>query len=398
MKNAKESAWAVTRRWVNEIHLWLGIASGIIIFLVCLSGTIYTFKEEIQEWLEPERYRIAEIPTNQRRLPLAELISVIGEGTGKEVGSITIPHELNRTYMVNVKAKEEKGRGSNVPVNPYTGEITTSGDPVGGEFFMTMFRLHRWLLLDMEIGRPIVGWATIIFTLIIISGMVIWIPKKVRYWKQGLKIMWSGNWKRINHDLHNSLGFYSAFLLLVMSLTGLYWSFEWYKEGLFKVLGVEQTGGGGGRGPGGGGGPEKEVEKAAIPLLEFEKYMAEGDKQLNYDGNYRLTLPKPGDSEITLFKSKVGFFAPSASDKLVLDKATAQVITVERFRDQALNQRIARSIKSLHIGDVYGTFTKILYFIACLIATTLPVTGTIIWINKLRKKKKKKRSRVAISQ
>jgi len=81
-----------------------------------------------------------------------------------------------------------------------------------------------------------------------------------------------------------------------------------------------------------------------------------------------------------------------------LDKATAQVTPVERFRDQPLNQRIARSIKSLHIGDVYGTITKILYFIACLIATTLPVTGTIIWINKLRKKKKKKRSREAISQ
>ena len=395
MNKQQETAWAFTRRWLNEIHLWMGIASGIIIFLVCLSGTIYTFKEEIQEWMEPERYTIAEIPTSQKRLPLAELIAVVGQDTGKEVSSITIPHDLNRTYLVNVRGKEEKGRGSNVPVNPYTGEVTASGDPVGGEFFMTMFRLHRWLLLDTEIGRPIVGWATIIFTLIIISGMFIWIPQKVRYWKQGLRIKWSGNWKRINHDLHNTLGFYSAFLLLVMSLTGLYWSFEWYKEGLFKVLGVEQ--GGGGRGPGGGPGPEEEVEKAAIPTLELEMYLAAGNQHLDYDGTYRLTLPKTGDSEITLFKSKVGFFAPSASDKVILDKATAQLVTVERFKDQPLNQRIARSIKSLHIGDVYGTFTKILYFIACLVATTLPVTGTIIWINKMRKKKKKKRSKVAIS-
>ncbi|WP_234364399.1 PepSY domain-containing protein [Lunatibacter salilacus] len=48
------------------------------------------------------------------------------------------------------------------------------------------------------------------------------------------------------------------------------------------------------------------------------------------------------------------------------------------------------------MGDVYGTFTKILYFIACLIATTLPVTGTLIWINKMQNKKKKKPSKVAI--
>ncbi|HXS57859.1 MAG TPA: hypothetical protein VN726_17115, partial [Hanamia sp.] len=41
-------------------------------------------------------------------------------------------------------------------------------------------------------------------------------------------------------------------------------------------------------------------------------------------------------------------------------------------------------------GSIYGMFTKLLYFFACLIATTLPVTGTIIWINKLKKKKKRK--------
>ncbi|HSI75572.1 MAG TPA: PepSY-associated TM helix domain-containing protein, partial [Lunatimonas sp.] len=70
MNKQQETAWAFTRRWLNEIHLWMGIASGIIIFLVCLSGTIYTFKEEIQEWMEPERYMIAEIPTSQKRLPL----------------------------------------------------------------------------------------------------------------------------------------------------------------------------------------------------------------------------------------------------------------------------------------------------------------------------------------
>jgi uncharacterized iron-regulated membrane protein len=58
------------------------------------------------------------------------------------------------------------------------------------------------------------------------------------------------------------------------------------------------------------------------------------------------------------------------------------------FSGKPLNERISASIKAIHVGDVYGKFTKILYFLACLVATTLPVTGTFIWINKLKKNTK----------
>lgn len=58
------------------------------------------------------------------------------------------------------------------------------------------------------------------------------------------------------------------------------------------------------------------------------------------------------------------------------------------FSDKPLNEQIVSLIKPLHLGSVCGIFSKILYFIACLVATSLPVTGTLIWINKLRKKKK----------
>ncbi|WP_353197200.1 PepSY-associated TM helix domain-containing protein [Parapedobacter defluvii] len=57
------------------------------------------------------------------------------------------------------------------------------------------------------------------------------------------------------------------------------------------------------------------------------------------------------------------------------------------FRDKPFNERVAGSIKALHIGNVYGQFTKLIYFLSCLIATTLPITGTLIWLNKMKKKK-----------
>jgi uncharacterized iron-regulated membrane protein len=66
------------------------------------------------------------------------------------------------------------------------------------------------------------------------------------------------------------------------------------------------------------------------------------------------------------------------------------VIKVDRFADMPFNERVSGSIKALHIGDVYGMFSKIIYFLACLIATSLPITGTLIWLNKMKKKPARK--------
>ena len=243
--------------------------------------------------------------------------------------------------------------------------------------------------------------------------MVIWFPQKLRSWRHGLKIKWTGGWKRINHDLHNTLAFYSLIFLFLMGITGPQWSFPWYREGLQKSLGTykEAPGGGGrgGNGPQAGGGRERgagapgadrqqapEAQEAvveAVPRLSLETYLAAADQALPYSGDYRVTLPAEDSKELSLSKNRTGFFAPAAGDQLKLDIATASVQEVTRFRDKPFNERVAGSIKALHIGDVYGQFTKLLYFFACLVATSLPITGTLIWLNKMKKKKPAKDGR-----
>ena len=235
-----KSNWQKLRRFFNDIHLWMGIATGLILFVVCLTGTIYTFRTEIHEILEREKYFV-ETSDNDKRLTSDELITLVKtEFPGSRVSSISVPANEKRAYTFSV-VKEGERRGKSYLVNPYNGDILGDTSGSSSKFFNTMFRLHRWLSLDTKIGRPIVGWATIIFVLLCITGIIIWIPQKVKAWKQGLRIKWSGNWKRINHDLHNALGFYSVFFLLIMGLTGLQWSFDWYRTNLYKVLGVDRS-------------------------------------------------------------------------------------------------------------------------------------------------------------
>ncbi len=421
----------------NDIHLWLGLASGLVLFVVCLTGTIFTFHTEIEEAIEPEKYRV-EIPANAVPLSPDDLISTLQTAQKGKVTALQIPQDPAKPYRLTLKKEGgskggkpegEKAKGSGAPtvlaagkggegknggkggpgggggrgttylVNQYTGEVkgTTEGPAHG--FFEIAEGLHRTLMVKTEPGtlnpgKIIVGGATIIFVFLILTGLVIWFPKKLKNWKQGLKVKTSGNWKRINHDLHNSLGFYSSFLLLIMALSGLCWSFDWYREGASALLGdqiFKQR-------------SEKPMDSdlagftAQKPTLA--NFIRTANEILPYEGNYRISLPADSVSAVVLNKSKSGFFALSASDKVQLDQYTGKALKVEKFADKKFNEKIAASVRGMHLGEIFGTFSKIIYFICCLIATSLPITGTFIWWNKLKKKSTRQvaSSRPAVSR
>lgn len=368
------------RKWINNIHLWLGLASGLVLFVVCLSGTVYTFRSEIERWVEADKFYADAAGT--QLLSAEEIIAKTETQTGKKMSAIVVPGDEQQNWQVTLKNPEGKKeeKAITVFVNPYSGKIEGQQGGSTSEFFSSVMKLHRWLLLDTATGRIIVGTATIIFVFMIISGLVLWFPSKLRLIKQGLTIRTSANWKRINHDLHNTLGFYSFLILLVMSLTGLCWSFEWYRDGMSSVLGAKVFKGRG-----------EKPESVTIPENRQQRALVSGmltaaNGYFPYTGNLRLTMPASDSTAITVTKTSTGFFAISGSDKIQFDGFTGKTLKVEKFGDKPLNVQIADSIKALHTGEIFGTFSKIIYFIVCLIATSLPVTGTMIWLNKLKKK------------
>lgn len=441
----EKTTWEKTRKLFNDIHLWLGLASGIVVFLICFSGTIYVFNTELREMALSDLYRTS-AAQDAKPLSAEILMARVKDQVGGKILSIKIPSDASRTYTVTVKKEEkenlsgnEKGagqqlkqkkehletkradggkermqkaikngngseggaaqksrgpRGTPYVIDQYTGEIKgdASEKTAVSEFMGTMFSLHRWLLLDKieepligelpnrTLGSYISGTATILFTFGVLTGIVIWFPRKIRAWKQGFNIRFSANWKRINHDLHNSLGLYACVFLFLMGATGPQWSFSWYRDGLRKALGTYQD----------KDAPQLEDPTSSMSTqrqLSIADYIEVANKELPYKGDYSISMPKDSTSAISITKNRLGFFAPAAPDRLWLDQYSGAVLKAEVFRDKPFNERVSGSIKALHVGDVYGLFSKIIYFFACLIATSLPVTGTLIWINKFGKKK-----------
>jgi len=393
--------WKPIRKFLNDIHLYAGLISGLIVIAVCLSGTIYVYNTEIREFFDSERYFVEKQGTPQTLDALKSNLETQVEG---QIVGVNVFQQEGRTVQFSVK-KEGQERPSTLFVDPYSGKVlANNAEKTSTEEFMGyMFSLHRWLLLDkveepimesmtnQELGRFINGVATLLFLLGVITGMVIWVPQKAKNWKQGLQVKWDANWKRVNHDLHNTLAFYSLGALFIMAVTGPFWSYQWYKTGWQKTWDIYQAPKEEKKGPG-----QEQAKKEEAPAeeetqpayeLSLDEILLAANTTLNYQGNVRITLPEKAGSDISISKSRTGFFARAGADQLKLNPENLAVKEANLFGDLPVRQQIGRSVKALHTGEIFGQFTKFLWFVGCLIATSLPITGTLIWLNKKKKKK-----------
>ena len=348
--------------------------------LVCATGTIYVFRSEIEKWIEPEKYEVA-YQNQTYKSSLEEQVAFVETETKGKASRITIDADPTKSIEVQIHEGKEDKRGLTHFVNPYEMELLgTAKGPASG-FFMTVFKMHRWLTFDTEVGRPIVGVATLIFVFLSLSGLALWIPKKWKKWKSykaGYRIKWKASWKRLNHDLHNVLGFYAFPIILIMALTGLNWSFEWYKDGLGKVLGAEVFAG------------KKPLPFTSVPsgdstLISLNKVFEISQTELNYKGKTAVAFPKGEDGVFIIRKKSSERLNKEATDLLVLDPYNGKVIEKQLFDSKRFGAKVASQIQAIHMGETHGLFSKIIYFFCCLIATSLPVTGIFIWINKMKK-------------
>ncbi|UOQ71362.1 PepSY-associated TM helix domain-containing protein [Hymenobacter cellulosilyticus] len=283
------------------------------------------------------------------------------------------------------KGGGEGGRGPVLYVNPYTGAVL---DKVNyrDTFFFTMMALHRGMV-GGPIGKLIVGVSTLMFLFIIGTGIVLWWPASRKIVKQRLTIKWDASFKRLNHDLHIVLGFYSALFLFVFAFTGLAWSFEWFNNGIFAVTNSDPKG--------------PEAPKSTLNLtggkLSFDQAYTAARQQVPQALSYAISLPKDSTEAVRVNTTSATAAYEGATDELYLDQYTGQPLGKLNFEDRNLGQRVRRTFKPVHTGAIFGTPSKIVAVVVCLLGFTFPITGVIMWLNRLRKGKKKQQKQAAIA-
>lgn len=369
-----------SRSWFKfimaEMHLWLGISSGIVVFILCLTGSIYAFKPQIEDFLHREYVYLQE---DRTKIDPDKVVKQLTQ-SGHYPTRIVIPEDPGRALVVSTAEPETEIRHT-LYVNA-DGSVRGEKSRSSSGFFSWMFRMHRWLLMESQVGRTITGAATLMFLLIVISGFILWIPKKLRSLRQRLIIPLNSGWKRVNYDLHSVLGFYAMFLLFVMGATGLSWSYEWYDTLVYKTLDGEVPDG-------------KRIRYVSDTTqmgstASLISILSDVQGRLNYPGDISIRLPAKPEATIYVSRTHMDGFAMRYTDYIQYDQYSGEVLTTRLYSERSTAGKFFGILKALHMGYIFGDLSLILYFVACMIGTSLPVTGVIIWINKLKKRKRKK--------
>lgn len=364
------------RRFFKRIHIWLSIPTGIIIFIICITGAILSFETEILEAYYPERYFIND--AKGEKLPLDQLIPIINNQLDTNtVASIKITADPNRTYTAGLT----KGFRVSAFVDPYTGEVKGIYSFREG-FFYKIMTLHRWLMDSTRTwGKYATGITTLLFVFILISGVVWWIPSDKKKLKYRFRIKTKSGAKRFFFDLHTALGIYACIFLLVCSLTGLMWSFEWYRNSVGKLFGVEATADSK-RGHGRGEGKEKKKINTHVWQTTFDNIKSK------VPSFQHITI---SDGSATVLDSSAPHLR--ATDKYTFNNNTGEITKASLFSEQKNMSKIMSWAYALHVGAYGGIITRILTCLACIIGATLPLTGYYIFYKKRKKNKTKSQYR-----
>lgn len=393
----------------EKIHLWLSVPFGLIITLICFSGAMLVFEDEVNELFRHELYyveTVGEVP-----LPIELLLEKVTATLPDSVSvtSVSISSDSERAYQVNLS----KPRRASLYVDQYTGEVKGKSERSG--FFMFMFRMHRWLLDNMNPGnegifwgKMIVGVSTLLFVFVLISGIAIWWPRTRKTLKNSLKISTKKGWKRFWYDLHVAGGMYSLIFLLAMSLTGLTWSFPWYRAAFYKVFGVEV------QQRAAYGQERKGDSQKGDTKLALREGRKEGNKEHSENGhNYihsvtspfvywqevydKLSRQNPEYKQISVASGTASvsfnrFGNQRAADRYSFNTDNGEFTETNLYQHQDKSGKIRGWIYSVHVGNWGGMLTRILTFIAALIGASLPLTGYYLWVKKLMNKRKREKA------
>ncbi len=365
-------------------HRWLGLISGLVVFIVSITGCIFCFQDEIQDAIYD--YRTVQ-NTGRPYVQPSQLINEVKKAYPKASPDFIYYYGAGRP--AGVLANLGKEGYEYVFLDPYTGKITYHEKPQTN-FFIIVEYIHLYLLLPPAIGKGIVGVSVIIFMVIMVTGLILWWPKRKTDRKRSFTIKWGGRWRRVNYDLHNVLGFYATAIAMILAISGLAIAFEPVSKAIYATANV--------------GTNIKYKDEVSEPKSDSLK-KAGLAKQPVIDIAFAHARQQSPKAEMFLIHNDpavsgaigVGAYPESmhyaSASGYEFDKYNGKLLKTYAYDKKSPGLKLNEMNYDIHVGQIFGLATKIIAFLVSLICASLPVTGFIIWLGK-RKKNKSKTTKV----
>ncbi|MDR2100891.1 MAG: PepSY domain-containing protein [Campylobacteraceae bacterium] len=358
------------KSWWFNIHMILGLLLGITIAIVGVTGALLSYRPEIMALINSESLYVEK--TTQKPLALAQIVEEVSKQyTNISISTFTIYADETRSIAINSGGHGRVGYF----VNPYNGEILPNMK--GNEFFGTVLSLHRWMTFQglNTTGKQVVAISTIAIIILSISGLWLYLPTMRRNFFKSLTINFKRGWFAILYKLHLVIGVYTLIFVLIMCLTGLYWSYGWYRTMLYKIAGVEQ--------------PVRTNMQRQQPKVQSV------DDVSYLDTIYMTFKDNIGENYTSITLNTVAqngtypiFYQNDDGDitRVQVDIEKNKIIFNNRAKEQTLGEKFISSIYPLHSGYFFGEIGKFLWCISSAVMALFMISGYIMFYKRIKAK------------
>lgn len=387
------------KKWFGVIHLWVGLTTGLLVFLISITGATYVFRDELYTLIHSDAI-YNNVTVKQPVRPITELWDAVAKRMGP---SIKIEHPIAYTQPnMNWEFHAAEYDDSAVTyfnwikydyviyINPYTAKITGVIDHKY-EFFQLIKMFHWSLFLHTDYGQPIVGVGVLLFVVSLITGLVIWWPQKWKQFKEHMKVRWKARWRRINYDLHRTSAVLVLPLALIIAITGLVWAFEWVQAAVYVAAAQSIT-------------PPDRPDPKSVYDTTFT-WQTEADWVNNtttkllaeYPNAYAISVhPAPEKDTTATFDAYIRpngmvYYNTVAKN---YDRYSGKLLRMSDFSKLNNGEKLIYMNYDIHVGQVLGIPGKILAFIASLVCASLPLSGFLIWWGRRRESRRKERESI----
>ncbi|MCK9532962.1 MAG: PepSY domain-containing protein [Gammaproteobacteria bacterium] len=361
------------RNFWFQLHWLLGITAGTLLSVVGVTGGLLSFEHELLHLINADVMNV--VPRDTPRLTPDELVARVKTVSDRPVLSISLAGEPDHAATVIFAADNPAARGGElVFFDPYTGEVL--GKPRGKGFFSAVMGLHRWLLAG-EAGKQLVGASTVALLVLSASGLYLRWPRRFTDLRRWLTFHWSLTGRAFLWNLHSVIGTWMLPLYILASITGLYWSYDWYRTGMFNLAGVER--------PARLGPPGREPVTAPLPEVALDTAWQAFNGAVPAYSTVRMQLPRRPGEPLSLSYMDPDAPHERAFNQMRIEPTGGAVLEHRRYADKSLNEKLMGSMLPLHSGSFFGTPVLIAMMLASLAMPLFTITGWMLYLDRRKR-------------
>jgi uncharacterized iron-regulated membrane protein len=366
-------------RTYKVVHTWVGILSGVLLFIAFYGGAFTMFKPEIGRWAEA-----APDARQGASAPLDALATAFFAARDASIGSAVLVLDRERPGHGRMRYTDQQGAAWQVTLDA-AGRLQTSAAPTGpaGRLVDDIHR-NGGLPLAGAVAEPIIGVVALLYALALVSGVVILLPSLL---KDLLVLRIGANVKRFWLDAHNLIGITSLpFHLAIALTTAGFCLHDWVydtQDATIHAIGKAGPAEPRARSRAVPGASAHWVAPSALLASAADRSASFTPTELNYRG---LNGPK---AQVNMGgEDWSGHMRAPRAGFINFNPATGQINQgVSLLPHQQNNWEASLSaIFALHFGSFGGLPVRLAYVLMGLLGAILFYTGNLLWIeSRLRK-------------